>query len=259
MLLSTIVALLLLPGSLVAQDPGSFDWKIAPYLWTVGIDGTATIGQVEQDMDISFSDILSDFEIGGSIFAEIGKGNHSAHFDYTYIRLKPDPNPLPTPPFPPDSTMATKLTINIFEPAYNYRFGGADGNYALVLGARYLDIEMRMTPDISVPEQLPELPIDGPFPLEAGPNWWDYFVGLKTHHQISTNWDFGFYGTIGGGDSDSPWTLQAMFGRRFSNDNRLGLGLRVWGIDYSEREGPMDQYAAIDATFYGLMIGYEFN
>jgi hypothetical protein len=117
-LLSTIVALLLLPGSLVAQDPGSFDWKIAPYLWTVGIDGTATIGQVEQDMDISFSDILSDFEIGGSIFAEIGKGNHSAHFDYTYIRLKPDPNPLPTPPFPPDSTMATKLTINIFEPAY---------------------------------------------------------------------------------------------------------------------------------------------
>jgi hypothetical protein len=98
MLLSTIVALLLLPGSLVAQDPGSFDWKIAPYLWTVGIDGTATIGQVEQDMDISFSDILSD--------------------DYTYIRLKPDPNPLPTPPFPPDSTMATKLTINIFEPAY---------------------------------------------------------------------------------------------------------------------------------------------
>jgi hypothetical protein len=110
-LLSTIVALLLLPGSLVAQDPGSFDWKIAPYLWTVGIDGTATIGQVEQDMDISFSDILSDFEIGGSIFAEIGKGNHSAHFDYTYIRLKPDPNPLPTPPI--SSSRLTTIALAV--------------------------------------------------------------------------------------------------------------------------------------------------
>jgi hypothetical protein len=258
-LLWIVVGFILLPGSAVAQDSDSFDWKIAPYLWTVGIDGTATIGPVEQDMDISFSDILSDFEIGGSVYAELGKGNHSAHFDYTYIRLKPDPNPLPTPPFPSDSSIATKLTINIFEPAYNYRFGGADGNYTLVLGARYLDIEMRMSTDISVPEQLPELPIEGPFPLEAGPSWWDYFVGVKTHHQISTNWDFGFYGTIGGGDSDSPWTLQAMFGRRFSNDNRLGLGVRIWGIDYSEKEGPMGQYAAIDATFYGLMIGYEFN
>jgi hypothetical protein len=257
--LAYVVLLALLPCQALAQESDTWDWKITPYLWTVGIDGTATIGEVEQDMDIGFSDILSDFEIGGSLFAEVGKGNHSAHFDYTYIRLRPDPNTLPTPPFPADSTLATKLTISIFEPAYNYRFGGVDGNYALVLGARYLDIKMRMTPDIVVPEPFPELPIEGPDPLEAGPSWWDYFVGIKTHHQISTNWDFDFYGTIGGGDSDSPWTLQAMFGRRFSNDNRLGLGLRVWGLDYSNREGPMGQYAAIDATFYGLMIGYEFN
>jgi hypothetical protein len=50
-----------------------------------------------------------------------------------------------------------------------------------------------------------------------------------------------------------------MFGRRFSNDNRLGLGVRIWGIDYSENEGVMNQYTRIDATFTGFMIGYEFN
>jgi len=55
------------------------------------------------------------------------------------------------------------------------------------------------------------------------------------------------------------WTLQAMFLRRFSNDNRLGLGARIWGIDYSKNDGFMGDYAAIDATFYGLLIGYEFN
>ena len=50
-----------------------------------------------------------------------------------------------------------------------------------------------------------------------------------------------------------------MFGRKFSNGNRLGIGVRIWGIDYSEGEGIGNQFTALDATFSGLMIGYEFN
>ena len=228
-----------------SQDSDSWDWKIAPYLWTVGISGDLTIGDINQDIDVSFSDILSDFEVGGSVFSEFGKGNHAVHFDYTYIRLRPDPTPLPAPPFPPDSELATKMTVNIFESAYNYRWKGQGGG-AFVLGARLMDIKMRMT--------LSDLPA-----VEIGPDWWDFFVGVKTQNKISANWDFNFYGTIGTGGSDLPWTLQAMFGRRFSNDNRLGLGVRVWGVDYSENEGIMGQFTRIDATFYGLLIGYEFN
>ncbi len=228
-----------------AQDSDSWDWKIAPYLWTVGIDGTMTIGETVQDVEVSFGDILSDFELGGSIFAELGKGKHAVHFDYTYIRTRPDPTPLPTPPFQEGAELASKMTINIFEAAYNYRWNGADGP-ALVLGARLLDIKMRMN--------IADLPA-----VTAGPDWWDYFVGIKTHNTISTKWDFDFYGTIGTGGSDLPWTLQAMFGRRFSNDNRLGLGLRIWGVDYSSNNGIMGDYTALDATFYGLMLGYEFN
>jgi hypothetical protein len=229
----------------LARETGGMDWKIAPYLWTVGMDGTMTIGDLEQEVDMSFSDILSDFEVGGSVFAEFGKDNHAVHFDYTYIRLRPDPTPLPSPPFEPESELASKLTINIFETAYNYRWKGAEGP-SLVLGARLMDIKMRMTPG--------DLPA-----VSTGPDWWDYFVGVKTHNAISTNWDFDFYGTIGTGGSDLPWTLQAMFGRRFSNDNRLGLGLRIWGVDYSSGSGIMGGYTELDTTFYGLMLGYEFN
>lgn len=240
-----------------AQNSDNVDWKIAPYLWTVGIDGSATLVGYEQDLDLSFGDILDDFEVGGSAYGEIGKGHHAFHVDYTYLRLKPEPSPLPSPPTPPDSTMATKMTINIFEAAYNYRFDGLNST-ALVAGARYMDIALRMTPQI----EGPELPIETPFPqdpLEFGPNWWDAFVGVKTHNQIGEKWSFEFYGTLGYGGSDWPWTLQAMFSRSFSNDNRLGLGARVWGIDYSDNNGLMGEYAAIDATFFGLMIGYEFN
>ena len=118
--LAHILALCLLPGIALAQSSDSVDWKIAPYLWTVGMDGSATLAGYEQDLDVSFSDILSDFEIGGSVYAEIGKGHHAFSADYTYIRLRPDPTPLPSPPTPPDSTMETKMTINILELAYIY-------------------------------------------------------------------------------------------------------------------------------------------
>jgi len=251
-----LVIILASSGNVWAQGSEGLDWKIAPNLWMVGIDGKATLAGYEQDLDISFSDILSDFEIGGAVYAEIGKGHHAVSLEYTYLRLRPDPTPLPSPA-PPDSTIATKMTINILEAGYDYRFDGL-GSTALVAGARYMDIALRLTPNINGPE----LPIETPFPqdpVEFGPSWWDAFVGVKTFNRIGEKWDFEFYGTLGYGESDWPWTLQAMFARRYSNDNRLGLGVRVWGIDYSDNDGFMSEYAAIDATFYGLMIGYEFN
>jgi len=240
------VILTLISTSAMGQESDDFDWKIAPYLWTVGLSGDITIGEIVQDIDVSFSDILSDFELGGSVYAEVGKGNHAFHIDYTYIRTRTDPAPLPIPPFLEGDEVTTKMTINIFEAAYNYRWNGTDDGPALVLGARLLDIKIRTSPA--------DLPA-----LTAGPDWWDYFVGVKTHNSISANWDFDFYGTIGTGGSDLPWTVQGMFARKFSNGNRLGLGVRVWGIDYAQGKGLMGQYTALDTTFYGLMIGYEFN
>jgi len=160
-----------------------------------------------------------------------------------------------------DSTLSTKMTINIFEPAYHLALNDAE-TVEFVVGARYLDIEMRMTPNVTAPAPPVQPPVEPPFPdspVEVGPSWWDYFLGIKTNHPISANWDFGFYGTIGTGESEQPWTLQAVFGRRFSNDNRLGLGFRIWSIDYSNFEGIQNQFTRIDTKFYGLLIGYEFN
>ena len=237
------VVLILMTTLSQAQEADQWDWKITPYLWGINLTGDVSIGPIGQDIDVSFSDILSNMEIGGSVFTEFGKGKHAVHFDYTYLRLRPAPTELPTPPFPPRAELATKMTVNIFEPAYNYRWNGPDGP-ALVIGARLTDMTMRMSPT--------NLPA-----VSSGPDWWDYFVGIKTNNAISANWDFGFYGTVGAGGSDLPWTLQAMFARRYANDNRLNLGFRLWGVDYSQGKGL--QRTALDLTYYGFMLGYEFN
>ena len=179
----------------------------------------------------------------GCIKLKFGKGNHAIHFDYTYLRLRPDPTELDSPPFPPNAELATKMTVNIFEPAYNYRWNGPDGP-AFVIGARMTDMAIRMNPaNLSA--------------VTSGPSWWDYFVGIKTHNAMSANWDLDFFGTIGAGGSDLPWTLQAMFGRRYSNDNRLQLGFRLWGVDYSQ--GKDLRQTSLDLKYYGFVVGYEFN
>lgn len=233
-----------------AQQSDSWEWSVIPYLWGVNMDGDMAIGPIEQDLDVSFSDILSDMDIGGSLATKFAKGAHGFHVDYTYLRLKPDDSNLPSPPFFPGSTITPKLTVNILEGGYNWHFTDAQ---VLVIGARYMDMAMRMKPNLAGPG-----PID-PDPLTAGPSWVDYFVGLRSRHRISANWGFNFYGTIGGGDSDSPWTAQATFNRFFSNDNSLHMGFRVWGIDYSENENSLNARAALDVTMYGFLVGYEFN
>ena len=237
------LTLALISTSAWSQDSDQMDWEITPYLWLVNLDGSLSVGDIEQDIDMSFGDILEDLEIAGEVYAEVGKGQHAFHIDYTYMRLRPDPTELESPPFPPNAELSTKMTINLFEPAYNFRWKGPGGP-ALVVGARLTDMDIRLSP-----ENLEA--------VNVGPSWWDYFLGIKTQNIISNKWGFDFYGTIGTGGSDLPWTLQATFARRYSNDNRLMLGFRVWGIDYSETKNMVSN--EIDLTMYGFTIGYEFN
>ena len=151
------LALLLISTSAWSQDSDQLDWKVTPYLWLVNMNGDLSIGPIDQEIDASFGDILSDLDFAGEIYAELGKDKHAFHLDYTYMRLKPDPTELASPPFLPDSELATKMTANLFEAAYNYRWNGPGGP-ALVLGARLIDIEMRMSPT-----RLPA--------VTAGPSW----------------------------------------------------------------------------------------
>ena len=111
----------LFSGSAWAQDSGEWDWKIAPYFWGANIDGLMSIGPIDSEIDVSLSDILSNLELGGSVFGEVGKDKHSVHIDYTYLRIKPDPTELDSPP---GAEVSSKLTNKIYSshrPIYHQR------------------------------------------------------------------------------------------------------------------------------------------
>ena len=60
------------------------------------------------------------------------------------------------------------------------------------------------------------------------------------------------------GGSDLLWTLQAMFGRRYSNDNRLALCVRVWGVDYSQGKGLLLIWPIMGLLLDMILINMEY-
>ncbi len=244
-----LISGLLATSSVWAQNSDSWDFSIAPYLWTVGLQGSLDVAETETDLDISFGDILDDFDVGGSVYFRGMKGKHGFHIDYTYLRLKPDPVLLPAPPFPENASISQKITINILEAAYNYRLPTTGSMDAfLLLGARNTDIEIKLNA------------ANAPINIDVGPSLTDYFIGFSTNTPLGNGpWAFNFTATVGAGDSDNPWTMQALFMRTYSNDNRLALGARVWNLEFDEANGLAGQNTAMDVTFAGLMIGYLFD
>lgn len=245
--ITMLVTGLILTAPVFAQSDDAWDFKVAPYLWLVGIEGTLSVGTSTGDLDASFSDILDQLDFAGQVFFSGQRGKHGFHVDYTYLRLKPDDTPLSTPPFPPESTLGTKLTTNLLEVAYNHYFDVPDNDVAFLVGLRYTDMEIQLDPSFQEGR------------INAGPSsLTDFFVGVRTVTPISDKWAFSFQGTAGTGDSESPLTLQAVFSREVRHGNRLAIGARYWKLKFRE-DGPKNMPVTMDTNFAGLMVGYMFD
>lgn len=74
-LASALLCALAAPANAQGQ---SDDWEIvlAPYLWGVSMQGTSTVGMLPPlDLDVSFSDIVSNLNMALSLHTEFKKGN----------------------------------------------------------------------------------------------------------------------------------------------------------------------------------------
>ena len=131
--LSVMILLVAVTSSAWAQDSDSWEWSVIPYLWGVNMDGDMAVGPIDADLDVSFSDILSDLDIGGSLATRFKKGSHGFHVDYTYLRLKPDNADLPSPPFFPGSNAISKEDLKLLLPLEKVGMPGR-GGMALAFG-----------------------------------------------------------------------------------------------------------------------------
>src|SRR5262245_44319509 len=109
------------PAAPAADAPKKDEWQfiLAPYLWGTSIDGTLEADGISTDVDVSFSDIVDDLDIGALANFEARRNKLSITTDVIYMKVSSDgtrPVGSGIGPFPPGS-LATSVDAQalIFE------------------------------------------------------------------------------------------------------------------------------------------------
>lgn len=224
---------------LLASAPASaqqWDWKLTPYLWATGIDGSVSIGPLSSESSLSFSDVVDILRGGALVRVEARNDRHGFYGDIAYFRLK-DEEARDTI----GGSLELKLDALLAETAYSYRLNEI---YSLEIGVRYMDIETTLRPEL-----LPS--------VSRSSDFLDAIAGFRADFELNDKWDLMFRGNVGGGGTDYSAGLQLDFRRAYSSGNTLDIGFRALDLDYADGEGL--SAVGLDLAMAGMTIGYTFD
>ena len=214
--LSLIVSVSFWPSTASAQESDGWKFRITPYLWMLGFEGTTAVLGEDSELDVSFGDVLDLLNIALSANMELSKGKFFVVFDPMYAQLEADivgPDPI-----------GGKMDIDLVIADLNVGYS-VNENFGLYAGLRYYDQEITITPNM-----LPQ--------VKLGDDWTDFILGFRVQTSMSDKWSFaGKLDAAVGGDSDSAWYLQAVLLRHFGSNKHLDLGWRYYDVDYESGSG----------------------
>ena len=211
-------------GPVSAQESDSADpWKFkaAIYLWGAAIDGTTRSGD---QFDVSFSDIWDNLNFAFMGAFEARKGKWSAAADVIYMDLSDDGTGTIGPRSAPVSANLglTSWVLN-FQGARNV-YEDDNASVDVLLGARYLDVETKLTAAFSGPL--------GTRTAEASGDVWDGIVGVQGQINVTKSWFLPYHLDIGTGQSDATWQVLGGVGYAFKHvDLILAYRYLAWNFD----------------------------
>ncbi|MHC4165534.1 MAG: porin family protein [Planctomycetota bacterium] len=233
----------------------SDDWefRVIPYVWAVGIDGTQTVKGNEMEIDASFGDIFDVMDFAGEVHLTAGKGKWELFLDPTYIKLSPEGD---VGPLDVDVDFETWLVeFGAFYQLWQRPLGDGDGRFLsfdALVGGRYLYMDV-------------DLDIEGGGPLGAdlevggSEDWIDLIIGGRVSADLTEKFSVGVRGDIGGfgieDSSDFTWNVMALLGYHISETMTLWAGYRHLDIDYDDGSGP--DLFAMDVEMSGPIVGME--
>ena len=235
------------------ESPWSF--RLATYGWMQSLEGTVGVLGIENSIDVPFSDILKDLNIGVMATFELRCQRWGFIADMVYADLRGSAD---TP-------------FNIFFSKVDYEQKQFLGNFVLsyrfidnpqfglegYAGARVNSLDAEIT---LIGNRLPLPPALPPFVVAnrefgGSKTWVDPIVGARFQATISGPVFFRAGGDIGGFGVSSEFTWQAygVLGVNVARNFSLGFGYRGLGTDYS------DGGFKYDVIAHGPLIGAEFR
>jgi hypothetical protein len=241
---SALLALLAASPAMAADDA----WRhtVALYGIAASIDGTAGVGPVEADVDVSFSDILDNLEMGAMASYRGEKGRWAVVGDLIWMNLENDKDGLG--PFGRTNAKA-ELDQLIME---------LDGSYALTErldlygGLRYWDVDSTV-----------KVTGGGPMGETVGgklsEDWVDLLVGLRYALPLGDKWTLVWRGDMApfGTGSDFSWHTTVYADWRLGEHANVLIGYRYLDVDYDDGEGA--NRFLMDVSQAGPAVGFAWT
>ena len=140
------------PADPIPETPASpaspWEFRIQPYGWLTGLDGTSGVGPLTADIDASFSDILEQLEMAAALQFEARNGRWGLIADGFYSKLGPSGSP----PGPLYSEVDLELKQFIGELSIAYRIYETPTAFVdLYAGMRYNNLSLDVEAELDLP------------------------------------------------------------------------------------------------------------
>lgn len=242
-----------------AQDnrskPTKDSWtEIGAYGFMSNISGDTKVSNVTVPVDVSFSDLLENLDIGFMGFAEHHRGKWSFIVDLFYAAISVDQSLAVT------STASVNINLEIkqimAEGFVGYRVveqaqdDGTKFGLDLLVGIRYNYIEAELSVNAS------QLGL-GSVSRNPSIDWADGVVGVRARYGGDRGWGVSGWADVGMGSDSSSFQLAGFVNYRFDNNVRLFGGYRHLAFKYETGSGT--SFVELDLAFSGPMLGVSFK
>ncbi len=251
---SILLAALLLATPVFAEKEPWTD--VGVYLFATSIEGDATIGNVETDIDMDFSDIMENLDIGFMGYVEHRRDRWSFIGDMAYLRLEADDS---------RATERGGLSIEVDAQVEQYvieAFAGYrvheekldNGTLGIdvLLGARYNELGFDVSGEAAF------LGLTSKASRDQTEYWVDGVVAVRVEYgRHEKGWGSSFWLDVGEGEDSN--TEQAMAFVTYTSGSAWQFygGYRYINLDYDNGSG--GSKFEIDFDYHGPMFGVTYH
>lgn len=240
--LAAVIPALLFSCHSLAEE-ASQGWQHTVFVYGMGaaIDGTAQIGNVEVEVDLSMSDVLDALEFGAMAAYRADNGTWSFTADATFMGLGGSQR---------TEGGRVKGEIDVDQWTLMGTFGRRwTDHLEFLFGLAYVDLSA----DLKVTGELVN--------LAAGrdADWIDPTVGLHYSQPLGDAWRVNLRGDIGGFGIGSDFMYHLLAGAGWQASDAVGVffGYRLISFDYEDGSGR--DYQRYDLTEQGPLVGVSIS
>jgi hypothetical protein len=228
-----------------AAGAGDWQFEVTPYVWALGLDGNISVNNKDADFNRSFSDLVDQVDVAGSVLAVAQYQKYVGFVQADYFKLKYNNDDFDQP-LAQERLEEVTLDQTFVTMAAGYQFPGFVANswIDVMLAARVNNLKLEVKNLANRSE-------------DETKTYWDPALVVRPSFFLTKDKKLRFNPTLsigGGGDSELLYELQPQFQYDFTENIGARLGYRRL---YYKIEGDRGD-TQLKITYDGLIAGVSF-